>query len=202
MQLYAISDRRRTAQPLLGLVESWSRGGVDFIQLREKDLDASQLQALTCAVKAKIEPGRGPLLVNISTPGAADLALASGADGVHLAGKPGAGAAARVRQIFRRSGREAIISVPCHSLEDIETAVNEGVELMLFSPIFEKPSASVSQGLEGLRRACVAAQGIPVFALGGVNSSNAADCLAVGAAGIAGIRLFEGDDWRGLVRAS
>ena len=70
---------------------------------------------------------------------------------------------------------------------------------MLFSPVFEKLSgASLAQGLEGLRQACAAAQGIPVFALGGVTAANAQDCVAAGAAGIAGIRLFAGDDWRRL----
>jgi thiamine-phosphate pyrophosphorylase len=76
------------------------------------------------------------------------------------------------------------------------------VDLMLFSPVFEKVSgeklSSQVQGLEGLRRACAAARAKPVFALGGVTADNASDCVAVGAAGIAGIRLFAGEDWRRL----
>ena len=95
------------------------------------------------------------------------LALASGADGVHLAGRPAPGAAKSVRQAFRSRGRDAIISVPCHNLEDIEVAREEQVDLLLFSPVFEKLSAQ-PQGLEALRRACETADGIPVFALGGV----------------------------------
>ena len=110
------------------------------------------------------------------------------------------GAASSVRQLPR--GRDAIISVPCHSLEDIDVAFEEQVDLMLFSPVFEKvlqgPKLRAAQGLEGLRLACAAARGIPVFALGGVTTANASDCLAAGAAGIAGIRLFAGDDWRRL----
>jgi thiamine-phosphate pyrophosphorylase len=195
MQLCAITDRKQTTRPLLNLVEGWSRGGVDFIQLREKDLDPLALELLARQVREKIDRGRTKLLVNISSPGAASLALAAGADGVHLAGQPRPGAAGSVRRVF---GEEVIISVPCHSLEDIEAAVEERVDLVLFSPVFEKLSTSFSQGLGGLRRACTAAQGIPVFALGGVTSSNAADCAAAGAAGIAGIRLFAGEDWRGL----
>jgi len=74
------------------------------------------------------------------------------------------------------------------------------VDLMLFSPVFEKVfgEASPAQGLGGLGSACGAARGIPVFALGGVTAANAPDCIAVGAAGVAGIRLFAGDDWRRL----
>jgi thiamine-phosphate pyrophosphorylase len=84
----------------------------------------------------------------------------------------------------------------------VRVAVAERVDLILFSPIFEKHSASLTHGLEGLRRATVAAQNIPVFALGGVTSTNAASCEAVGAAGIAGIRLFAGDEWRSLSPAT
>ena len=199
MQLCAITDRKRANQSLLSLVEGWSSGGVDFIQLREKDLDASALQSLAREVLEKIDRNRTRLLVNISTPEAAALALEAGADGVHLAGKPTWGAASRVREAIRR--RRPVISVPCHRLEDVDVAYEEEVDLMLFSPVFEKVSGdgiSVPQGLEGLRAACARARGIPVLALGGVTAGNAPDCLAAGAAGIAGIRLFAGHDWRRL----
>jgi thiamine-phosphate pyrophosphorylase len=181
-------------------VKGWSTGGVDFIQLREKDLAAPALQLLAREVVAAIGRSRSKLLVNIPGPEWAAQALVAGADGVHLAGKPAPGAARRIRQAFRSAGREAIISVPCHSLEDVVVAAQEQVDLVLFSPVFEKFSkeGSVAQGLEGLRLACAAARGIPVLALGGVTAADAADCVAVGAAGIAGIRLFCGDDWRRL----
>ena len=218
MQLCAITDRRRLSaqaneqpaeaslrQRLFDLVEGWTTGGVDFIQLREKDLDAPALQSLAREMMAKIARSHAKLLVNVSTPGSAALALAAGADGVHLAGKPVPGAARAVRQAFRSSGRDAIVSMPCHSLEDIETAWKEQVDLVLFSPVFEKlsgrlgdPEVSPPQGLEALHRASAAAHGIPVFALGGVTGANAPDCLAAGAAGVAGIRLFASDDWRQL----
>jgi thiamine-phosphate pyrophosphorylase len=195
MQLCAITDRKQADQPLLSLVEAWCAGGVHFIQLREKDLDPPALESLARKVREKIEGSPTKLLLNISTPASASLALAAGAHGVHLAGQPRAGAAGNVRRFF---GEEAIVSVPCHSLEDVAVAVEEKVDLILFSPVFEKLATSLTHGLEGLRRACGAANGIPVFALGGVSSSNAPACEAAGAAGIAGIRLFVGDDWRGL----
>ena len=193
MQLCAITDSKRANQSLLSLVEGWSHGGVDFIQLREKELDALALRSLAADLVEKIDHSRTRLLVNVSTPEAAALALEAGADGVHLAGKPTPGAASRVRQAFRHV--VPIISVPCHSLEDVDVAYEEGVSLMLFSPVFEKLSAK-PQGLEGLRLACARARGIPVLALGGVTTGNASDCVAAGAAGIAGIRLFAGDEWR------
>jgi thiamine-phosphate pyrophosphorylase len=218
MQLCAITDRRRLSaatqsegalrRQLLGLVEGWTAGGVHFIQLREKDLAAPDLQSLALEIAEKIDHNRSKLLVNVSAEESAALAVAAGADGVHLAGKPTPGAALRARQLFRAAGRtaglEAIISVPCHTLDDIVVARKEQVDLMLFSPVFEKlagPQAA-PQGLQALRRACAAAEGIPVLALGGVTSSNAEDCLTAGAAGVAGIRLFAVDDWRQLLPAS
>jgi thiamine-phosphate pyrophosphorylase len=191
MQLCAITDRKRTTQPLLQMVEDWSNGGVNFIQLREKDLDAPALQSLAQEVSARIDHRRSKLLVNVPAPEWAALARAAHADGVHLARPLRPDAAAIVRQSFPG----AIISLPCHSVDDVVTAVVRGVDLILFSPIFEKLSRQ-PQGVEGLRHACSAAQGIPVFALGGVTAVNALECVAAGATGIAAIRLFMGDDWR------
>jgi thiamine-phosphate pyrophosphorylase len=208
MQLYAITDRGLFSEgsqseavlrrQLLRLVEGWTAGGVHFIQLREKDLAAADLQSLAREMAEKIDHDRSRLLVNVSAAESAALAVAAGADGVHLAGKPKPGAALRIRQIFRTAGVNAIISVPCHTLDDIHVARKEQVDLMLFSPVFEKLAAPKAepQGLEALRQACAAAEGIPLLALGGVTSINAQDCLTAGAAGVAGIRLFTTDDWR------
>jgi thiamine-phosphate pyrophosphorylase len=193
MQLCAITDRRRTTEPLLNLVEGWSSGGVNFIQLREKDLDAPALQSLAQEVSTRMDRSRSRLLLNIPAPEWAALARTAGADGVHLAGPPRPGAAATARQSFP----EAIISLPCHSLDDLAMAVGQRADLILFSPVFEKLSHQ-AHGIAGLRHACAAARGIPVFGLGGVTVANAAQCVAAGATGVAAIRLFTGDDWRRL----
>jgi thiamine-phosphate pyrophosphorylase len=199
MQLCAITDRLAAHRSLLDLVDEWSTAGVDFIQLREKDLSEAALQSLTRAIVAKVDRRLSKLLVNVSTVESAVLALEAGADGIHLAGTPVPGAARSVRDAFRHE--RPIISVPCHSLEEIDVACTEQVDLILFSPIFEKVSTVFSQpahGLDGLGLACTAARGTPVLALGGVTAGNAPDCIAAGAAGIAGIRLFAGEDWRRL----
>jgi thiamine-phosphate pyrophosphorylase len=193
MQFCAITGRKQTTEPLLNLVEGWSNGGVHFIQLREKDLDAPALQSLAQQASTRIDRRRSKLLLNVPAPEWAALARTAGADGVHLAGPLRPGVAAAVRQSFP----EAIISLPCHSLDDVATAVVQRVDLILFSPVFEKLSHP-TQGIPGLRRACATAQVTPVFALGGVTAANAAECVAAGATGIAAIRLFEGDDWRCL----
>ena len=193
MQLCAITDRKQTTDPLPRIVEGWSNGGVNFIQLREKDLDAPALQSLAHEVSTKIDRRRSKLLVNVPAPEWAALARAANADGVHLAGPIRPDAAGIVRQSFP----EAIISLPCHSLDDVAMAIVQRVDLILFSPVFEKLSRQ-PQGLEGLRHACSAAQGTPVFALGGVTAVNAVECVTAGATGIAAIRLFMGNDWRRL----
>jgi len=192
MQLCAITDRHCLTAPvqLFDLVERWAAAGVDFIQLREKDLPPTELRALARQIKARIEGTRSRLLINLSSPISAVPGLA---DGVHLAGKPTRGAASGVR----RQSPGALISMPCHNLEDVYVAVAEQVDLLLFSPVFEKQSAT-PQGLDALHQACVAAREIPVFALGGVTSANAPACVAAGAAGGAGIRLFAGSDWQRL----
>jgi thiamine-phosphate pyrophosphorylase len=214
MQLCAITDRKHLPavtdseanlrRQLLNLVQEWATAGVDFIQIREKDLPAPDLLSLIREIAGKIDRGRSRLLVNVSTAGSAALAVAAGADGVHLAGKPMPGAARSVRQIFRAAGHDAVISVPCHRLDEIRVSLKEEVDLILFSPVFEKfvgPEVP-AQGLEALQSACAAAEGIPVLALGGVTSSNAQDCVTAGAAGVAGIRLFLLDDWRRLLPAN
>jgi thiamine-phosphate pyrophosphorylase len=192
MQLCAITDRLSLGFPgqLLTLAEAWAAGGVEFIQLREKDLPNTDLQLLAEQIKQAITGTPARLLINIASP---DSPLAGIADGVHLAGNPQPGFAATVR----RNHPRALVSVPCHSLEDVQLAVAEQVDLLLFSPVFEKGTAT-PQGLEALQSACAVARPIPVFALGGVTTTNAAACVAAGAAGVAGIRLFAGSDWRRL----
>ena len=87
-----------------------------------------------------------------------------------------------------------IITVSCHTLEEVRRARVYQADAILFAPVFEKIIAGQSiipgQGLDQLRAACLAAAPIPVYALGGVTLENAATCLDAGAAGIAGIRPF------------
>ena len=98
MQLFAITNRRLTTQPLLGLVEDWSAGGVHFIQLREKDLDAPALQSLAQEVSTRIDRRHSKLLLNVPAPEWAAFARTANADGVHLGGPSRPDAAATVRQ--------------------------------------------------------------------------------------------------------
>ena len=87
-----------------------------------------------------------------------------------------------------------IVSLSCHTLDDIARAADSTPNLILFGPVFEKQvnnqRVTEGSGLELLHQACAATSPISVLALGGVTEENAADCLAAGAAGIAAIRMF------------
>jgi thiamine-phosphate pyrophosphorylase len=206
MQLYAISNRKLLAgddaaqrQRLVVLAAEWARGGVDTIQIREKDLPLAELQSLAAQIVAAVRTvgGKSCVLVN----GPAQVALDAGADGVHLHAGIGAAAVRAAHQVYQRAGREAVVSAACHSEDEIRQST--GASLLLFSPVFEKVTepARRGQGLASLRSAVNVANPTPVLALGGVTDKNAAACVQAGAAGVAAIRLFLGDAWRGLLKA-
>jgi len=176
---------------LLADAVRWAELGVDFVQLREKTLDAGELVELarTMIGVFREHGGTTKLLVNER----ADVAIATGADGVHLTSSSSELTAAQVRTLFAQAGSgEAVVGVSCHTLADVVQAREAGVDLILFGPVFEKRVGGelVSEGvrLEALRGACEIAGPTPVLALGGVDEGNASICLE---AGIAGIRCFQ-----------
>jgi thiamine-phosphate pyrophosphorylase len=90
-----------------------------------------------------------------------------------------------------------VIGVSCHTIDEVKRAVADGVDLILFGPVFEKrvkdEAVGEGVGLDVLQEACEAADGpsgIPVLALGGVSWGNAELCIEAGASGVAGIRMF------------
>ena len=209
MLLYAITNRRllpgdETAKrdALVALAAEWARGGVDTIQLREKDLPLPELQFLAArivqAVRAAESKVRSKTRVLVNGP--AQLALDVGADGVHLHANAGPAAIRAAQQVYARPNLEPIISAACHNPDEIRQAT--GASMLLFSPIFEKVTVQGNtrgQGLAALRAAVDLAKPTPVLALGGVTEKNAAACVQNGAAGIAAIRLFLSDEWRSLL---
>jgi thiamine-phosphate pyrophosphorylase len=172
--------------------QRWASEGVEFVQLREKQLGAAELVRLAVAMRTAFrETGKTKLLVN----GRADVAVAAGADGVHLTSRAGELTAEQVRRVFRAAGTgKPVVSASCHSLEEVRRAADDGVDLILFGPVFEKHVGGevvvAGVGLEALREACAAAGKTPVLALGSVTWESAERCVEAGAAGVAGIRLF------------
>jgi thiamine-phosphate pyrophosphorylase len=208
---YAITDRSRIPgeeaarlSALLRQAAELAAARVDFFQLREKDLEAGALADLARRMLAilRAHSPAPKLLINSR----ADVALAVGADGVHLTSAPGSLTPAQIRSLYASVGLpEPIISVSCHTLAEIAQVRRSGPTLILFGPVFEKVVVGarasspvetlVSEGcdLNLLHLACAAAAPVPVLALGGITPANSAACLGAGAAGIAGIRLYAPD---------
>ena len=165
--------------------------GIDYIQLREKDLSPRRLEELALKTMQAIPAGSATrLLVNSRV----DIALASGVHGVHLPANDLSASEARV--ILTRGGmHNAIVSASAHSVADVELAESHGADFVLFAPVFEKAGTVNPRGLPLLREVCnrpySAEPPMPVLALGGVTLNNAPQCTAAGASGFAAIRLFQ-----------
>jgi thiamine-phosphate pyrophosphorylase len=180
---YYITDRGQlgSMQALIGTIARNLTAGVEWIQLRERELAARDLFALTQAVLQLPNPHGTKILVNDRT----DVALAAGAAGVHLRGH--SIAASRIRAM---APADFLIGVSCHSVDDVAWAESEGASFAVIAPVYETLGKGPAVGLEMLAAAARSVR-IPVLALGGVNESRIAECLQAGAAGIAGISLFQ-----------
>jgi thiamine-phosphate pyrophosphorylase len=217
MLLYYITDRAQfpgseaaRRDRLLEKIAEAARRGVDFIQLREKDLSARDLEKITLeAVRVVHENSpaakggaRTRLLINSRM----DIAVSCGADGVHL--RTCDLSPREVREGWLRSLRNGkacltqppTVAASCHTLTEISQAREQAADLAVFGPIFEKPGVPKRGplGLALLEQAC--AGKFPVLALGGVDLDNARWCVSAGAAGIAAIRLFQENDIAEVVR--
>ncbi|HLV89247.1 MAG TPA: thiamine phosphate synthase [Candidatus Sulfotelmatobacter sp.] len=212
--LYYITDRKVFAQDepsryrsLLEKIEEAATAGVDYIQLREKDLETRVLESLALEavrVVRKVQNGNTELKTAILINSRADIALCSEADGVHL--RSGDISPEIVQRVWQRRshgirGRSPLIGVSCHSPAEVDQAAVKGATFAVFAPVFGKKDAPESNpaGLESLMRACKA--NIPVLALGGVTLANAGACLEAGASGISGIRLFQENDVSNVVQS-
>jgi len=188
-------ERRKAPETLLSKIDAAAASGVDWIQVREKDLsgrDCALLVRESLQRAAKSPPSKGArarILVNDRL----DVALSEHAGGVHL-GETSLPLQETKRFIKNRDEREDfVVGVSCHSLEAAKSAASDGADYLFFGPVFATPSKAVfgtPQGLERLAEVCRAVS-IPVLAIGGITLANASDCLAAGASGIAAIRLFQ-----------
>jgi thiamine-phosphate pyrophosphorylase len=196
MLRYAITDR--TAYPgsivmqkdaLETQAARLAQDGVDYLQLREKDLPIHERVGLAIRLRTAIADGGGATKLFFN--GQPSLAALAGADGVHLPGS-------HLHRTWRApdfmvNGRRILVSVSCHSLADVDRA-RAFADVLLYAPVFGKHvrgrQVQPGVGLDDLREACHVAGSVPVLALGGVNDSNVEECLAAGAAGFAGIRAF------------
>jgi thiamine-phosphate pyrophosphorylase len=187
-----VTDRNALAEPSL-LVEQISRAvsaGIDWIQIREKDLSARELLAVTREAVKVAHGSATRIIVNDRL----DVALAAGAGGVHL-GETSMTVAAVNGWRSESNLRGFLIGASCHSVETVRAAERDGADYVIFGPVFSTPSKEkfgAPQGINLLAEASKAVK-IPVLAIGGISEENARGCFDAGAAGIAAIRMFSGE---------
>ena len=181
-----VTDRRSLPAGMT-LIDTIARNliaGVEWIQIREKDLSARDLFDLVRQVLSLPNPQGSKILVNTRL----DVALAAGAAGGHL---PSGSPTPRVWRAI--TPPQFLIGVSCHTLDEVWAAQDHGADYAVFGPVFAPRSKATGlepRGIEGLAQA-VRAVRIPVLALGGITASNAEDCVRAGAAGVAAISLYQ-----------
>jgi thiamine-phosphate pyrophosphorylase len=193
---------------LLERIRGAATAGVDWIQVREKDLETGALLDLARGAIAAARSGWGGftggagdqkrthILNRILINDRLDVACAAGADGVHLGEgsipiREVSGKLAQWKRVAQRA--DFLAGVSCHSVEAGIAAARDGAGYIFFGPVFATPSKisfGPPQGVDALGELCRAVK-IPVLAIGGISMENAKECLQAGCAGIAAIRLFQ-----------
>jgi thiamine-phosphate pyrophosphorylase len=184
-QLCYITDRLALApELLLPRIQAAVEAGVDLVQLREKDLPTRELAELAEAAVRTCRGTGTKIVINDRL----DIAMGLAADGVHLGGQ-----SLPAEIVRREAGKDFLIGVSCHSLDEALEAEAAGADYILLGPIFETPSKLRYGPPLGLAKLSEVARRttIPVLALGGITVERVAECLAAGARGIAGIRIFQ-----------
>lgn len=188
--LLAVSGLESLTEPWADWLRRLAAAGVAALQVREKTLDDRAVWELARQARAALPP---PAMVLVN--GRLDIALAADAGGAHL---PADGVPL---DALRRRFGDVILGRSTHRLDEVEAALREGADYVTFGPVYATPSKEgygPPRGLDELARA--ARLPIPVYALGGVTLSRFGEVAAAGAAGVAGIRLFQGPDLSAAVQ--
>lgn len=177
--LYLVTDRSQTqARDLLWVLECALDGGVKAVQLREKDLGGKELFLLADAARKLTQHYQAALLVNDRI----DVALAIGADGVHLGRN-----SLPIKTARALLGAQRLIGVSTHSPEEAQEAEAQGADFVLFGPVYFTPSKAsygAPQGLASLKKT-VEKISLPVYAIGGLKAGNILEAKRTGIRGIA-----------------
>jgi thiamine-phosphate pyrophosphorylase len=188
-------EGREAQETLLLKIETAAAAGVDWIQIREKDLSGRNCGLLTreALQRTAKSPASNAAPTRILVNDRLDVALSEGAAGVHLGENSLPLPEAKRLVKAQALNRHFLIGVSCHSLDAARSAASGGADYLFFGPVFATPwkaAFGAPQGLERLAEVCRAVS-IPVLAIGGITLANASACLAAGASGIAAIRLFQ-----------
>lgn len=180
-RLVLVTDRHATGgRDLVEVVTAALEAGLPAVQLREKDLPGRPLLVLAERLRAVTSRHGALLFVNDRV----DVAVAAGADGVHLGGGSMPVAAARGLLV-----PGALVGVSTHAPGEVRAAAAAGADFAFFGPVYATPTKPSPQGEVRLAEA-VRAAAIPVLAIGGVTAAEIAAVRAVGAAGVAVIRAI------------
>ena len=187
--LYLVTDRALArGRPTAEIVHEAVAGGVTCVQLREKDCGMREFLAEARKLLAILRPLGVPLIINDRV----DVALAAGADGVHVGQQD-----MPLADVRRLGPAGWIIGVSAESLDDAVRAEQGGADYIGVSPVFATPTKADHAsplGLDGLRRIRAAVR-IPLVAIGGLHAGNAREVIRAGAAGLAVVSAIVAADW-------
>jgi thiamine-phosphate pyrophosphorylase len=187
MLLYAVTDRAWLGKrQLWEQVEDAIRGGATFIQLREKELDSQQFLEEAIQIKKITDQYHIPFVINDDV----DIAIACGADGVHVGQKD-----MEARSVREKLGNDKIIGVSVQTVEQAITAEKNGADYLgvgaMFPTSTKEDAADVS--FDTLKAICNAVS-IPVVAIGGINAKNVMQLKGSGVDGIAVVSAIFAED--------
>ena len=185
MRLYAVTDRAWVGEKTLyEQVEEAIRGGATCVQLREKQLDRAAFLAEARQIASLCKAHGVPFIINDDL----DIALACGADGVHV-GQDDMPAA----EVRRRAGRDLIVGVSAHNPAEARKAAADGADYLGAGAVFGTITKSNVTPLshQGLKGICDAVD-IPVVAIGGINARNLMELQGTGVDGVAVVSALFG----------
>ena len=178
-RLLVVTDRHQTnGRPLVPLLQRVLTAATPIIQLRERDLSASELVRLAREVQAVTVSHSSQLLINDRI----DVALALEGVGVHLRSNSLPVSVAR-----RVLGAQRLLGISVHSIEEVLAAESQGANYIVLGPIYETPSKQMfgpPLGIHMLEKACRLVR-IPIIGIGGVTAARAHEMRRAGAFGVA-----------------
>lgn len=185
LRLYAVTDRGWVGrQTLLEQVEAALQGGVTLVQLREKELTQAEFLEEARQVKALCHKYQVPLIVNDNV----DVALESGADGVHVGAED-----VPVAEIRKRVGPEFIIGATAKTVQQARGAQAAGADYLGVGAVYPSPTKQAALGItkERLKEIC-AAVSLPAVAIGGITAPRVAELRGSGIEGVAVVSALFG----------
>ncbi|WP_405278852.1 thiamine phosphate synthase [Cobetia sp. Ld8] len=179
LSLYLVTDPALCAERgLEATVMAAVRGGVSVVQLRDKHASDEEMIAQAIRLKALLDEYEVPLIINDRI----EVALASGADGLHIGQSDGDPVEAR-----RRLGEDALIGLSVQTLEQLKAVDVERIDYLGLGPVYAtptKPDHAAPLGIDGLTQ-LVRSSPLPTVAIGGISLANAGDVMTSGTDGLA-----------------